>query len=547
MTDWRTVEQAGTVRAAAPRARRSSIFHAVRLAGSRPVAAPELLAVLVAAALVIGYLLAGLMGGDLTAQIARADFAADHPLSPVDLRWFAGFQPFGYSLWTPWVMAIIGVRVTGAGCTIAAAWLTTRLLRVTGAARPAWGGAAAAITLTSNLVEGRVTFGCGAALGIAALLLLTRPGPNRRVLASGCAFLAGSASPVAAMLLTVCAVALLSRRRLADAAMVSVPALIPAVALSLAFADPGRALFSGNDALRAIGASVLVAILVPPRLRMLRLGALLGAALVLAAYLLPSPIGVSAARFSLLFAVPVVVAFARVPRGLVPIAVAVTVAVQNPITFGTLRDVDQPATHASYYRPLFAAIASHGPVTGRVEIPELTGHWEAAYVARELPLARGWIRQTDIGQNDDTFYAHAPTAASYRTFLDRLAVQYVAVADARPTFYGRRESRLIAAGLPYLQRIWTDEHWTLYAVQDAASIVSAPGVLQSSDAASVTLTAPAGTQIRLRLRWFRWLSLDSADSGACLYRDGDQVMLRTGTGGIYRLSSELEPHAAVCG
>jgi hypothetical protein len=41
------------------------------------------------------------------------------------------------------------------------------------------------------------------------------------------------------------------------------------------------------------------------------------------------------------------------------------------------------------------------PLTGRVEVPEMAGHWDAVYLARGLPLARGWLRQTDVRLNDE--------------------------------------------------------------------------------------------------------------------------------------------------
>ena len=113
------------------------------------------------------------MGGDLSAQLARADFARGHPLSPIDLRWFGGTQPFGYSLWVPAVMAVLTPRVVGAIAAVVSTWLTTRLMQRAGAARPVVGGVAAAICQASNLAEGRVAFAAGMAFGLAALDLLT--------------------------------------------------------------------------------------------------------------------------------------------------------------------------------------------------------------------------------------------------------------------------------------------------------------------------------------------------------------------------------------
>ncbi len=42
--------------------------------------------------------------------------------------------------------------------------------------------------------------------------------------------------------------------------------------------------------------------------------------------------------------------------------------------------------------------AAGGPI-GRVEIPSTYRHWEAAYAAPKVLLARGWERQLDIAYN----------------------------------------------------------------------------------------------------------------------------------------------------
>jgi hypothetical protein len=512
---------------------------------------PPLVATLVAAALVGAYLLAPLMGGDLSAQLARADFAGRNPLTPVDLSWFGGFQPFGYSLWTPWVMAGIGVRLTGALATVVATALATRLMQRGDARRPTWGGVVAAVTLTSNLAEGRVTFACGVVFGLAALLCIGR---SRAGLVAA-AFLAGAASPVAALLLGVCAVALLTHRRSADgilptrrraieAGLLIIGAGVPAGVLSLVFSDPGRGLFSPNDALRAIAMSVLVAVITYRR-PLIRNAAWLGALMVLVLWLLPTPVGVSAARLTLLFGIPVVVAFIRLPRLLVPLAVAVAVLVQSPITIGTLTAAGDPATRSGYYQPLQAELNRLGPLTGRIEVPELTGHWEAAHLGGTMPLARGWLRQTDIGQNNDVFYAHPPNADTYRQFLDRSATEYVAVADAPATFYGRRETALIRTGLPYLHPVWSNPHWTLYSVDQAVPIVAAPGRLVRTDDSTLVLDAPPDTTLSISLRWFDWLSL-AGPAGSCIDDRDSSVDLRTGSGGQVTLSSRLVGASGHC-
>ena len=80
----------------------------------------------------------------------------------------------------------------------------------------------------------------------------------------------------------------------------------------------------------------------------------------------------------------------------------------------------------------------------------MAGHWDSVYLARGVPLARGWLRQTDVRLNDAVFYRRRPTPTTYRTFLLDNAVQYVALPDAELTQYGRDERALIDTNLPYL-------------------------------------------------------------------------------------------------
>ena len=119
-------------------------------------------------------------------------------------------------------------------------------------------------------------------------------------------------------------------------------------------------------------------------------------------------------------------------------AVVLAVWAQPPVTSEIYRLAGVPATHDSYYQPLVNAIDEHSRLTGRVEVPEINGHWDAALLAKNVPEARGWLRQLDTKLNNDVFFKHPPTAASYRAWLTKNAVQYVAVPDAKLTPGGRR-------------------------------------------------------------------------------------------------------------
>ena len=147
----------------------------------------RVVAVSAASALALGvlYLALPATGSDLSAQVARADFFAAHGTAPVDLRWYGGVHPWGYSLVSPPLMTLLGVRLTGALALLAAATAFAALLVRAGVPRPLPGSLVGVLTIAGNLVSGRVTYALGVAFGLAALLALTLPAQPRRV-AAGC-------------------------------------------------------------------------------------------------------------------------------------------------------------------------------------------------------------------------------------------------------------------------------------------------------------------------------------------------------------------------
>ncbi len=556
MADWGSTDQA--VAPAHPSPPRADLLSRVRqrlatlaIAPSSPDSAPSgwrrfarepaIVAATVAVVLAIGYLLAPHMGGDLAAQVARADFARDHPLTPIDLRWFGGTITFGYSLWTTPVMAVVGARVLSAVATVVGAWATTRLFQRAGARRPLLGGLAAAVCQAASMVEGRTTFNVGMACGLCCLLLLGKSDKYHRSAAAAFAVLAAAASPMAALLLWVCAGALLFGRRYADSIMVLIASGIPVIVTSVIFGEGGVQIFDFKHASRAVAVTLLAFLVTPKRLPLLRIGALLGAVMVAAAYVIPTPVGSNSMRLSLLFAVPTIVAFNDWRRAQAAALVALALLVQNPVSTSTVKLAGGPDTKASYYTPLIDEVARRGPVTGRIEVPESTSHWEATYVAQSLPFARGWLRQTDVDLNHVALYDNPPNAATYRQFLDDNFVQYVAISDARTRAnYGGRETALVLAGLPYLTQVWSNAHWRLYAVDQATSVVGAPGRLTTYAPNKIVLHAPPHSTVHLGLRWFRWLTIQDARGGACLAKDGPNTELRTGdTGGTFTVGSTL--------
>ncbi|WP_406078774.1 hypothetical protein [Micromonospora sp. NBC_00858] len=536
----------------------------------------RVVAVATGAATVLGaiWLALPLMGSDLAAQVARADFFAAHGPTPVDLRWYGGVQQFGYSLLSQPVMALLGVRVTGALALLASAAALAALLVRTGVPRPLLGSLVGVVTLTGNLVSGRVTYALGVAFGLAALLALTRGVPPGRRLSLGWrlgfaaagALLASATSPVAGLFVGLAGAALLLTRRYAEGLALGIAAAVPLAATALLFGDGGWMNISDTDALRAVLTSLVVAALVA--YRPVRIGALLSAAGVLAAALVHTPVGLNATRLAVMFALPVLAAAARPPAwlttrlarrsaarttpsggtrrarllgavGLAALLVAVC-AWQPPVVTADLRSISDPTSAPGYHAPLRAFLAGQ-QLTGRVEVPPTRNYWEAARLG-EVPLARGWLRQADIDRNP-LFFTTVPgaagtgvalTPASYRAWLAENAVQYVALPDAPLSWVGRAEAELVEGGLPYLTPVWSGPHWRVWAVADPTPLVAAPAELVRVDGAAVTFRAPTAGPVAIRVRHSRWLA---ASGGATVAGAGDWTTVTVPRPGEYTVGS----------
>ncbi|MEU8367741.1 hypothetical protein [Micromonospora tulbaghiae] len=516
-------------------------------------------------------------GSDLSAQVARAGFFAEHGAALVDLRWYGGVHPWGYSLVSPPLMALLGVRVTGALALLASATAFAALLVRTRVPRPLLGSLVGVVTIAGNLVSGRVTYALGVAFGLAALLALTVPARRTRlasgaaaepagpgggrsvwaaVAAGAAALLASAASPVAGLFVGLAGVALLLTRRYADGLLLAAPAAAPLAVTGLLFGEGGWMNISTADTVHAVVTSLVVAALVA--YRPVRMGALLSAAGVLASALLHTPVGLNATRLVVMFALPVLAAAATLPAPLADrlraagrrsrvagaVGLAALLAVvcwwQPPVVTADLRSADDPTADPAYFAPLRAELARRG-LTGRVEVPPTRNYWEAAHMG-DVPLARGWLRQADIDRNA-LFFTTVPgadgtgvplTPITYRDWLADNAVQYVAVPDAEFSWVGSSEAKLVETGQPYLTEVWSDRHWKLYAVAEPTPLVGAPGELVRQDGASITFRAPAAGPIPIRVRHDRWLTVDG---GAEVIRDGKWTTVTVPRAGTYTLTS----------
>ncbi|MER7892551.1 hypothetical protein ABTX15_22300 [Micromonospora sp. NPDC094482] len=497
------------------------------------------------------FLLAPPMGTDLSAQVARARFVEENGLAPVDFSWYGGVTQFGYSLYTQLLGAALGVRPVGAIAAVVGAVALAWLLLRGGARRPLLGGLLGAVVLVGNLVSGRITFAVGLTLGLLALCAVSAvraPRWARLVLAAALAVLATWGSPVAGLFTGLAGGAMLlteawrqgwrSRPRPRAESLVLCLAPVLAIApMALLFGNGGRQPFTAESMRINVALAVVVLALVP--VRVLRVGAGLTALLLVAAYYLPSPIGSNALRLPMLFALPIVAAFVTLGTRWLAALLAVLVWWQSPVMTSDLARAGSAPVHAAFYQPLLDELGRRAPV-GRVEVVPLRDHWESAYVAAAVPLARGWERQVDVDRNP-LFYGSGPSAEDYREWLRRNAVSFVAVApESPPDRYAQGEAALVLAGQPYLREVAQPRGWRLYQVLDPAPLVSPPARLVESTGAGVRFTVDAPGDVLVRVRWSRWLSLRGAPGCLAAGPDG-WASVRATAAGSYTVTSGLFP------
>lgn len=488
------------------------------------------------------YLLVDPPSADLAAQEYRAGLVRSAGIGIWDNGWYAGHHTPAYSVLFPPLGAALGVRLAGALAAVAAAALFARLARRHWAQGPASTAALwFALAAVATLLTGRLTFLLGVAIGLGALLAL---GGGRRLLAAVLAVLATLASPVAGLFAALAAVAsgLAAPGRRAAAALVAGAALAPALALAALFPEGGSEPFVASAFWPALAAIALVAALLPARERALRIGAGLYALACVAAFVLATPLGGNVTRLGALVAGPVVLgalAGRRRPALLAAIALPLAYWQLYPAVRDIARAAGDPSVAAAYHAPLVRFLErERRPGTFRVEIPFTENHWEAARVAPQVPLARGWQRQLDR-RYGALFYDGSLNAARYRAWLDEHAVAYVALPDVALDDAARDEARLVERGLPYLRAVWRDAHWRVFAVRDPAPLVQGPArgpIALTPDGFALVARRRGAALVRVRhSRWWRVTA-----GRACVQRGpGGMTRVRVLAPGTVRVQARL--------
>jgi hypothetical protein len=513
-----------------------------------------------AAALVLSAVCAGAFAlwnpplRDLAAHTFRADYFSHYGFALWNGSWYGGDYMLTYSILFPPLSALLSPELAGVLAAIGCAYFFDRIVRDRWGprARPAslWFAALGSLALLAN---GWLPFALGAAFALAALRALQL---RWYLLAATAALASALASPVAALLLAlVVGAGGLARGRawLRPVGTVVLASLGPVMLLALAFPEGGRFpfWFSAYWPLALTCVLALFAIRGIEEERELR--AVLIAYFVFGTlvWLLPNPVGGNVTRLGSLFAGPVLAAVlmtrpVKAPRVTVLAALALALGWQVvtpiPDTFQSLGD---PSTAKAYYLPLQRWLLERDAEHARIEVPYTFNHWETAYLSPEFPLARGWLRQTDVSRNR-LFYGGKLTSAQYGRWLRENGVSWVALPDSRLDYSAQQEAAIVRSAPTYLELRATTGHWRIYAVRDAGPMLQAGAgargrlVSLGPESFSLQVASPGDFVVRIRATPYWRL----ASGGGCLGRAGDWTLVRAAQPGFFRVTTRFTPARA---
>ncbi|MFF0484041.1 MFS transporter [Streptomyces sp. NPDC004435] len=465
-------------------------------------------------------------GGDLAAQDAWAEFVGRHPDSAYNLAWYGGMHPVSYSVVSPYVMSLLGVRSTMmiAG-TLSAALTALILVRVPAVRNPMACSLAGVFAFLCNALSGRVTFGLGMMFAVGAVAAVfcwphrwRRKRWAKAAVAAPLAGLATACSPVAGLFLGVVAAALFLNKRRPGAYAIGLAPVVVVALSSWLFPFSGTQPMAFASTALPLAFGLLVLFLVPKDWRTVRTAAACYTVGTFLTWAIDSQIGSNISRLPMLFAGVALLAalpYTR-PRSRRWYALVVAFLGLNFwIGFKGVDDVIRTRPDASWafeVAPLINQLQVREARKARVEVVPASSHRESSALSPYINLARGWNRQADMERNP-LFYDDTLNAVNYREWLHRWSVRYVVLPTGAPDSGAEREAELVAKGLPYLNQVWADANWRLYEVADATPLADAPAVVERAAENEVVLHLDRPARIKIRVPYSPWLALMDENGG----------------------------------
>jgi hypothetical protein len=511
------------------------------LALPAPLRTAALRPALVAGALAAVAARAGWRGADMPNLLFRIELFRQAGFTVWSSAWYGGHTTPGYSVLLAPLGAVAGPGLVGAASAVVAAVCFDRLLRtvpdVVGSRAEAASLLFAAGTVV-NLAIGRLAFALGLALGLAALA--ARPRHVGLALVLSVATPLGSPVAGVFLLLAWVAMAVHARHRqdaMARALVLAAATLAPLAVLGGAFPEAGR--FPFRMAAWALTvAACAAAYWLPRSLGPVRIGAGLYAVAATFAFVLANPLGANVTRLGMFVLAPLLVATATLSRRALALLVVPLLWWQwSPAVDAVVRSARDPSTERAYYQPLLDELSGLGQPVGRIEIPLTFRHFEAAYVAPVVPIARGGERQLDIALNG-LFYRDGPLSpAAYRRWLLDNGVRYVALPDAPLDEAAVAEADVLRSEPSFLTPVWTSGHWRLWRVLGSDGLVEGPATLVEQTAETVVLDASSAGEVVVRVHAS---ALWSVAGPACVEETSDEwVHLRVRATGRLELRPVL--------
>ncbi|MGZ4671400.1 MAG: hypothetical protein ACXV5U_03015 [Ilumatobacteraceae bacterium] len=471
-------------------------------------------------------------GSDLPAQFFRVGLVERYGFGVWNNYWFAGHHTVGYGVLFPVLGAAVGIWTVAVASAALSALLADLVIRKA-IGHTSWMASLwFAVGTVTNVAVGRLPFALGMTIGLAALLAAQH---RRIVLSLLIAAATGAASAVVSVFLVVifAAWAVVSTgrdRRFFGAAAAA--AIVPVLLISVVYPQGGMFPFRWGALVWTLIVCAAVATMVPVDQKLLRVAAGFYGLASVAAFVVPTPLGANITRLGMYAAAPVLLAVAQPRRIAVSAAIALIAFWQwSPAFDAIVRAGRDPSTNAAYYQPVLAFLAAAHTQPARVEVVPTKRHWEATFVALDVPIARGWERQFDTRYNPQ-FYKPGLTADGYRRWLLDWGVRYVALSDAPVDRSGQQEAALLTDGLPFLRPIFANNHWKVWEVIDGDGLVEGPAQVVALGIDSITLRVLSRGDVIVRIHGSSaWATdpptcIETTSDGWIILRDAQPGPLR---------------------